>query len=64
MANTTLPIQYVDILHEPSLKEELIEHGGKLQVPCLKVSGSGSEHTLWLYESDDIIQYLKHLEEA
>jgi glutaredoxin 2 len=62
MATTTLPLKYVDILQDTQLKEELIEFGGKLQVPCLKVSGD--EHTLWLYESDDIIAYLNNLEEA
>lgn len=62
MVDTTLPLTYVNILHAPNLKAELVEHGGKLQVPCLKISGV--EHTLWLYESEDIITYLKHLEEG
>ncbi|MFK7814908.1 MAG: glutaredoxin family protein [Gammaproteobacteria bacterium] len=38
-------------------KKELEEGGGKLQVPCLRVEEHGDK-VHWLYESDDIIQYL------
>lgn len=34
-------------------REYLVSHGGKHQVPCLFIDGSP------LYESDDIIAYLK-----
>ncbi|MBW8184849.1 glutathione S-transferase N-terminal domain-containing protein [Shewanella nanhaiensis] len=38
-------------------KAELIEGGGKKQVPCLRIEeGAGVR---WLYESNDIIEYLK-----
>lgn len=44
-----------DIQKDPKAKQELIELGGKKQVPALKVDGK------ILYESDAIIQYLAQL---
>ncbi|MDD5953169.1 MAG: glutathione S-transferase N-terminal domain-containing protein [Oscillospiraceae bacterium] len=42
---------------EPGVLEELIAIGGKGQVPCLVIDGKA------MYESDDIIQYMRtHLE--
>lgn len=38
-------------------KDELIEGGGKKQVPCLRIEENDSVR--WLYESSDIIDYLK-----
>ncbi|MDO5044575.1 MAG: glutathione S-transferase N-terminal domain-containing protein [Coriobacteriia bacterium] len=38
---------------EGNNQQELIEAGGKKQVPCLLINGEA------LYESDDIIKYLK-----
>ncbi|RXJ73260.1 glutaredoxin [Veronia nyctiphanis] len=37
--------------------EELVTGGGKRQVPCLRIEEGDSVR--WLYESDDIIAYLK-----
>ena len=37
----------------------LSKGGGKTQVPCLLIDKSGQEK--WLYESDDIVQFLKTL---
>jgi glutathione S-transferase len=51
-----LPLKH--ILHEPEHGEELIREGGKDQVPCLKIEEHGGAVT-WLYESLDIIEYLK-----
>ena len=52
----SLPLKH--ILHEPAYGEELVREGGKDQVPCLKIeSHDGS--VSWLYESLDIIDYLK-----
>ena len=40
-------------------RTELESSGGKIQVPCLKISNAGE--VSWLYESNDIIRYLdKH----
>lgn len=38
-------------------KEQLIQGGGALQVPCLQIT-EASSNVKWLYESDAIIQYL------
>ncbi|MCG8487122.1 MAG: glutathione S-transferase N-terminal domain-containing protein [Chromatiales bacterium] len=37
--------------------DELQHHGGKLQTPCLKMQQQDGDR--WLYESDDIIRYLR-----
>ena len=37
----------------PEIRRQLIQTGGKPQVPCLVIDGKA------LYESDDIIQWLK-----
>jgi len=37
-------------------QSELIEGGGKGQVPCLRID-DGSGNVQWMYESDDIIRY-------
>lgn len=39
---------------DPMVREELIRVGGKSQVPCLVIDGTA------LYESNDIIQWLKN----
>lgn len=39
-------------------RAELLQGGGKLQVPCLRVTGA-DEQSEWLYESDEIIAYLR-----
>jgi len=41
--------------HSSALKKG----GGKTQVPCLLIEETGQEQ--WLYESGDIIQFLKKL---
>ncbi len=51
-------IEQKDILKEPAFRKELIQGGGKPQVPCLKIeTDNGTIH--WLYESRDIIQFLQ-----
>ena len=37
---------------------DLIAGGGKSQVPCLRIE-TGSGDVRWLYESIDIVRYLK-----
>ena len=48
-------------LYSTSQKEHssaLKQGGGKTQVPCLRIEDSAG-NVQWMYESDDIIQYLK-----
>ena len=51
-----LPLR--DILFYPENKAALIAGGGKKQVPCLRIEDE-SGAVRWMYESADIIRYLK-----
>ena len=53
-----LPLK--NILFHPKYKTELITGGGKKQVPCLRIEDKNGG-VQWLYESRDIIRYLKRL---
>ena len=41
-------------------KSELVNDGGKHKVPCLKIEKTNAK-TEWLYESDEIILFLKKI---
>ena len=51
-----LPLK--EIRYHRENRDELIAGGGKKQVPCLRIENEAGVQ--WLYESDDIIRYLKH----
>ena len=52
-----LNIETRDARNDPRWNQELINEGGKYQVPCLRlVKEDGSKE--WMYESSNIIQYL------
>ena len=53
-----LTIEYRDIRGSPEYSKELLERGGKLQVPCLRITDEDGGIS-WLYESEDIILYLE-----
>ena len=46
-------IEIKDIVKDEANKNRLVEEGGKNQVPCLFIDGKP------MYESSDIIDYLK-----
>ncbi len=46
-----------NLILSPAAHSELVREGGKMQVPCLRIEES--EKVRWLYESADIIAYLK-----
>ena len=52
-----LNIETRDARKDPRWHRELIEQGGRYQVPCLRID-QGDDHIEWLYESKNIIQYL------
>ncbi len=54
----SLNIQTVDAKRCETSKQELLEGGGKLKVPCLKIVGS-TGNISWMYESSDIINFLE-----
>ena len=45
-------------IKETNYREELVGEGGKHKVPCLKISTENGQDK-WLYESKEIIRYLK-----
>ena len=53
-----LKIPLKEIMFHPENNADLIAGGGKSQVPCLRIEDeNGDVH--WMYESIDIIRYLK-----
>jgi len=57
MKRQSLPIETRDAKRNLSAREELLEGGGRLKVPCLKIEDSQGD-VRWMYESKDIISYL------
>ena len=58
MKRNSLNIQTYDAKRNETSRKELIEGGGKLKVPCLRVEGKEGD-VCWIYESSDIIAYLE-----
>lgn len=57
-----LPIAVRDAQNDPVHREELLQGGGRIKVPCLRldeVDSNGEVTTRWMYESGDIIDYLE-----
>tara|TARA_A100001015_G_scaffold263689_1_gene310802 strand:- start:118 stop:483 length:366 start_codon:yes stop_codon:yes gene_type:complete len=57
-----LNITTVDVKKNPAEMDRLVQHGGKFQVPCLKIVTQ--DDTIWLYESEQIIQHVHALLET
>ena len=53
----SLNIETRDAKRSEQFKEELVQGGGALKVPCLRIEENGE--TKWMYESSDIITYLE-----
>jgi glutaredoxin len=53
---TKMPMR--DILLDPAARRELVAGGGRPTVPCLKITRADGS-VRWMYESLDIIDYLK-----
>lgn len=54
----SLNIETRDAQHDMFARTELLEGGGQIKVPCLKITNAQGEVS-WLYESQEIIQYLQ-----
>ncbi len=53
-----LKIEFRDAQHDQQHRAVLLQEGGQIKVPCLKIDEK--EHTSrWLYESGAIIEYLR-----
>ncbi len=53
-----LKVPLKDILFHSENNADLIVGGGKSQVPCLRIENDSGD-VRWMYESIDIIRYLK-----
>jgi glutaredoxin len=58
MGRLSLPIELRDAQHDAEHKEALLQGGGKVQTPCLRIAGEDGQ-VQWMYESGDIIRYLQ-----
>jgi len=57
LKRNAITIQTKDARRSDDARAELLNGGGMVQVPCLRIEGANGDVT-WLYESDDIIAYL------
>ena len=58
MKRNGLNIETRDAKRSEQAKEELVNGGGQLKVPCLRIEEDNGE-VRWMYESCDIINYLE-----
>ena len=58
MRRLSLDIELRDAQHDGPHRDALLAGGGKAMVPCLAI-GEGQNGTRWMYESGDIIAYLR-----
>ena len=58
MSRLGLPIETRDAQHNPEQRAALEAGGGRVKVPCLLIEHDNGEQQ-WLYESDDIIAWLR-----
>ncbi|MBJ9975671.1 glutaredoxin [Pseudomonas sp. S75] len=52
-----VPVALRDAKHDPQHRQALLEGGGRVKVPCLRIDEEG--RSTWMYESNDIIAYLE-----
>ena len=56
----SLNIELRDVQHNPEYKQQLLEGGGQIKVPCLQIQNEDGNIN-WLYESSDVVTYLHKL---
>lgn len=59
MKRQSLTVETRDVKRSDTARDELLNGGGDLKVPCLRVGGSDDE-AQWIYESKAIIGYLEN----
>ncbi|MFW8589376.1 glutathione S-transferase N-terminal domain-containing protein [Glaciecola sp. 2405UD65-10] len=52
-----VPIEKHSVSNDSQYRTELLEQGGKIQTPCLRIQSP--QGVTWLYESSEIIAYLQ-----
>ncbi|WP_261817961.1 glutaredoxin family protein [Vibrio gallicus] len=50
-------IDVKDAKNDQDSRQQLLEGGGRIKVPCLRIDNQGQQ--TWLYESSDIVAYLQ-----
>ena len=58
MGRLSLPVTLHDAQHVSEHRDALLQGGGKIQTPCLRITDAQGQ-VQWMYESDDIIKYLR-----
>jgi glutaredoxin len=58
MKRSALNIETRDAKRSEKFKAELLQGGGQLKVPCLRIEENNGD-VRWMYESGDIINYLE-----
>ena len=57
IAQSDVSVELRNIQHNNQYRLDLINGGGKKQVPCLRIEHA-TDDIQWLYESSDIIKFL------
>ncbi|MHB1676960.1 MAG: glutaredoxin family protein [Sulfuriferula sp.] len=57
LSRLSLNISLLDAQNQPQNREALLQGGGQVKVPCLKIT-NGDGNIEWMYESSEIIRYL------
>lgn len=60
MKRLSLNIELLDAQHNQQHREQLLQGGGEVKVPCLRIPSREGKDT-WLYESDEVIKYLQKI---
>jgi glutaredoxin len=58
MRRLSLPIEQRDAQHNAAHRAELLQGGGAVKVPCLKITDANGQ-SQWLYDSAAIVAYLR-----
>ena len=58
MCGLSLKVELRDAQHDPVHRAALLQGGGQIKTPCLKITDAQG-NVQWMYESDEIIRYLR-----
>ena len=58
MKRHSLNIEQRDAKNDSLYRNELLENGGRIKVPCLRIEDEQGQYT-WMYESSNINNYLQ-----
>ena len=58
MRGLSLNVELRDAQHDPIHRAALLQGGGRIMAPCLKITDAQG-NSQWMYESDEIIRYLR-----